>query len=569
MVNTITNRKTTPSGKLKGKTPEERKQQWFNHFKKLLGTSDSSPSFGEIETIHHDVNIPDDQFTLEELKEAKKQIREGKAPGEDGIMPELLKRVDLNSILLDISNRFYLDNEMPEQLGILNLIPLPKSGDLSKTGNYRGIALTSLVMKLINRMILNRLRPIIDPLLRGNQSGFRPGRSTVSQVLALRRILEEVKKNNLEAVMVFIDFSKAFDSINHEAMFSILKAYGVPPRMLEAIRLCYGNLRARVVSPDGDTDLFPITAGVMQGDTLAPFLFVTVLDYCLTKAIGDKTAELGLTLHQRKSSRYPAKAITDLDFADDIVLMSDTVEQASILLQRVERECEAVGLRLNSPKTKAMFLNTDVAPLENILGEIISQALTDTGEQDFKYLGSWCDNARDISVRKALAWQALNKMHKVWKSDMDTWIKVRLFRATVESILMYGSQTWSLTKSEEKSLHGTYTRMLRIVQNIPAGTKISNKVLYGKLKPITESIRERRLKLAGHVYRDTSSPAHMAITWQPTHGRTNRGRPAATILDSLLRDTQLGSVAELESCMQDRGVWRNLCESRADRLDPK
>ena len=111
--------------------------------------------------------------------------------------------------------------------------------------------------------------------------------------------------------------------------------------------------------------------------------------------------------------------------------------------------------------------------------------------------------------------------------------------------------------------------MLRIIQNIPAGTKISNKVLYGKLKPITESIRERRLKLAGHVYRDTSSPAHMAITWQPTHGRTNRGRPAATILDSLLRDTQLGSVAELESCMQDRGVWRNLYESRADRLDPK
>ena len=74
MVNTITNRKTTPSGKLKGKTPEEHKQQWFNHFKKLLGTLDSSPSFGEIEIIHHDVNIPDDQFTLEELKEAKKQI---------------------------------------------------------------------------------------------------------------------------------------------------------------------------------------------------------------------------------------------------------------------------------------------------------------------------------------------------------------------------------------------------------------------------------------------------------------------------------------------------------------
>ena len=83
-------------------------------------------------------------------------------------MPELLKVVDIDDIILNISNKFYMDGQMPDQLGILNLIPLPKSGDLSKTGNYRGIALTSLIMKTINRMILNRLRPVVDPLLRGN-----------------------------------------------------------------------------------------------------------------------------------------------------------------------------------------------------------------------------------------------------------------------------------------------------------------------------------------------------------------------------------------------------------------
>ena len=79
-----------------------------------------------------------------------------------------------------------MDNQMPEQFGILNLIPLPKSGNLSIMRNYRGIALTCNVMKLINRMILYRMRSSIDPFLRGNQSGFRPGRSTVTQVLALR-----------------------------------------------------------------------------------------------------------------------------------------------------------------------------------------------------------------------------------------------------------------------------------------------------------------------------------------------------------------------------------------------
>ena len=73
-----------------------------------------------------------------------------------------------------------MEKQIPDQLGILNLLPLPKSGDLSKTENYRGIALTSLIMKTINRMILYRLRPVIDPLLRGNQSGFRTGRITVA-----------------------------------------------------------------------------------------------------------------------------------------------------------------------------------------------------------------------------------------------------------------------------------------------------------------------------------------------------------------------------------------------------
>lgn len=104
--------------------------------------------------------------------------------------------------------------------------------------------MTSIVTKLVNRMILNRIQPVIDPWLRGNQSGFRPGRSTTTQVLALRRILEGVKAKNLPAVMVFIDFCKAFDSVNHDTMFNILEAYSVPPRLRAAIQVTYRNLKA-------------------------------------------------------------------------------------------------------------------------------------------------------------------------------------------------------------------------------------------------------------------------------------------------------------------------------------
>ena len=177
--------------------------------------------------------------------------------------------------------------------------------------------------------------------------------------MALRRIIEGVKRKNLPAIMTFIDFSKAFDSIGHDAMFKILKAYGIPPHLLGAIKATYNSLRAKVVSPDGDTEYFDILAGVMQGDTLAPFLFVIVLDFALRNAINGRELVLGLTLIERRGRRYPTVSICDLDFADDIVLISNEIEQTKKLLHRVETECGKVGLGINAKKTKGMVFNVE------------------------------------------------------------------------------------------------------------------------------------------------------------------------------------------------------------------
>ena len=147
------------------------------------------------------------------------------------------------------------------------------------------------LVKIYNRLILNRIRSVIDPRLRRNQNGFRSNRTTVAQILALRRIIEGVKANNLSAVITFIDFKKAFDTIHRGKMLRILKAYGLPPNILRAIEAMYTNTRAKIISPDGETDMFEITGGVLQGDTLAPFLFVIVLDYALRKALDGKEEE--------------------------------------------------------------------------------------------------------------------------------------------------------------------------------------------------------------------------------------------------------------------------------------
>lgn len=96
---------------------------------------------------------------------------------------------------------------------------------------------------------------------------------------------------------------------------------------------------------------------MLQGDTLAPFLFIIVLDYALEQAIVGREEELGFTLTPRKSRHIPAVTVTDLDFADNIALVSNSVEQASSLLRHVERECKKVGLHLNAKKTQIMAEN--------------------------------------------------------------------------------------------------------------------------------------------------------------------------------------------------------------------
>ena len=119
----------------------------------------------------------------------------------------------------------------------------------------------------------------------------------------------------------------------------------------------YQNTMAKVTSPDGETDLFEILAGVLQGDTLAPYLFVIVLDYALREAIDGKEEELGFHLDRRRSRRIGPKVLVDLDFADDIALLSNEIKQAQELLLRVEESVGKVGLKMNTGKTTFMTFN--------------------------------------------------------------------------------------------------------------------------------------------------------------------------------------------------------------------
>ena len=188
----------------------------------------------------------------------------------------------------------------------------------------------------------------------------RRNRSMTSQILPICRILEGV-----QATLLFINFTKAFDSIHRGKMEQILLAYSLPKETVAAIMILCRNTKVKVQSPDGDTEYFNIVAGVLQGDTLAPYLFIICLDYVLRTSI-HKIRENDFELTKWRSRRYPTKTITDSDYADDIAILANTPNQAETQLHSLEWATAGIGLHVNAHKTEYMCYNQtgDISTLD-------------------------------------------------------------------------------------------------------------------------------------------------------------------------------------------------------------
>ena len=157
-----------------------------------------------------------------------------------------------------------------------------------------------------------------------------------------------------------------------------------------------------------------------------------------------------------------------------------------------------------------------------------------------------------MNTRIGQAWSAINSLQKVWKAPIKKETKTKVFKASVESILLYGSDSWTLNVARTKKLDGSYTKMLRTVYNVSWRDHITNQVLYGSLPRISSVVKSRRLALAGHVSRH-DEPAGKLLLWSPT-GKRRIGRPHITIKKLLEKDTGL-SGTDLLTAMRERGSW--------------
>ena len=311
--------------------------------------------------------------------------------------------------------------------------------------------------------------------------------------MTIRRILEGIQAKNLQATILFVDFTKAFDSIHRGKMEQILLAYSLPKETVTAITILYRNTKVKVHSPDGDTEYFDIVAGLLQGDTLALYLFIICLDYMLRTSI-DKIRENGFELTKKRSRRLPAKTITNADYTDDIAILANTPNQAETLLHSLEWTTAGIGLHINAHKTEYMCYNQtgDISTLDGTSLKLVDK---------FTYLGSSISSTKkDIDTQLTKAWTAIDRLSIIWKSDLTDKMKWGFFQAAVVSIPLYGCTTWTLTKRLDKKLEGNYIRMLWAILNKSWRQHPTRHQLYGHLPPIMKTIQVRRTRHAGHCW---------------------------------------------------------------------
>ena len=242
----------------------------------------------------------------------------------------------------------------------------------------------------------------------GDQSGFRAGRTTVEQTMALRYILDMCRVSKRMTTIIFVDINKAYDSIGRRAISIVFSKYGVSELLVANVVQFYTRTSTLVATAHVSTEIFSTTSGVPQCDTLAPFLFITLLDYVLRETSLDSID--GFTITPRRTSRFPAVRIDALVHADDIAITCDTIDQAKNVFRCLEMNASKVGLKINFKKTKIQHAghNSQPSPVTTI------NRYTIEIYNKFLYLGVSTKTPLNVVHEKiGRAWFAIGKLRSI------------------------------------------------------------------------------------------------------------------------------------------------------------
>ena len=260
------------------------------------------------------------------------------------------------------------------------------------------------------------------------------------KIANIRWIIEKTREFQKNIYFCFIDYAKAFDCVDHNKLWKILKEMGIPDHLTCLSRNLYAGQEATVRTGHGTTDWFQIGKGVHQVSISSSCLFNLYAEYIMRNA-GLEEAQSGIEIAGRN--------INNLRYADDTTLMAESEEELKSLLMKVKEETEKVGLKLNIQKTKIMASG----PITSwqIDGETVQTVA------DFIFLGSKItadgDCSHETKRHLLLGREVMTNLHNILKSrDITLSTKVRLVKAMVFPVVLYGSESWTIKKTERQRI---------------------------------------------------------------------------------------------------------------------
>ena len=505
---------------------DRQRERWREHFAEVLnhaGTSDYGSQSTSAETDDPPTNrhISATAPSLSEIATAIKKLKNGKAAGSDNLPAELFKtRPEIAAKVIqpqihDMWNSERIPGELKEGV----IVKLPKKGNLKHCTNWRGITILNTINKVLSQIILNRISGPLDEEMRDEQAGFRANRGCVDQSNSLRLIVEQSNEFRTPLYITYVDFEKAFDSINRERIWEALRKRGVPQKIIRLLRELYREATCKVLHKGELSETINITNGVRQGCVLSPLLFIVALDEIMRET----------TQTARGIQWTPYRRLEDLDFADDVALLSHTHKDMQDKLDALNTAAAKYGLKINRSKTKYMRLNANsTRPLS-----IGTHQLDEV--EHFCYLGSVISSTggtiEDIQSRTAKARATYGRLQNIWKSSkLSRNTKVSIYKTCVLATLLYGSETWAHDERGIAKAQAFVNKGLRRILGIRWSDYITNMELYerARVDSLTKMVHERKWRWIGHALRKpTNSITRQALEWNP-QGSRRVGRPRNT-----------------------------------------
>lgn len=476
-------------------------------------------------------------------------MKNERAPGEDGITKECIQLGGIKTLeaVRTLLNKCIQEGSIPKTWQNAQIILLYKKGDILNIENYRPISLLAHPYKLLTKIITNRLSNKLDSYQSPEQAGFRKGYSTTEQIQNLRTLIEKCTEYNVPIHLAFVDYAKAFDSIELWAIINAMYNARIDSRYRNLLRYIYENATIKVkIDDELETQKIPIQRGVRQGDPISPKLF--------TLALEDVFKQVNW---ENKGLNIDGRYLSHLRFADDIVIISNNLNELSDMLLELKVMSEKVGLTMNLNKTKVM--TPEVTPVN--IGNVTIENV-----KEYVYLGHLIKLGKEnqnaeVKRRIRMTWAASGKLSSVIKNnDIPINLKSKVFNTCILPVLTYGMETMALTVKSANRLKITQRAIERTMLGIHLRDHIRNEEIRSKtkVKDVMERIATLKWSWVGHVARqDDTKWTKQILNWRPRRHKRGVGRPQRRWIDDVKEKLGKG----WQQVAWDRSEWKRQGEA--------